>query len=68
MDYKIILIGVLSLISLLFIILTIIFIVKNKKKQQKITEIINNKFDELENVYRKKEEDLERSLAEKYDK
>jgi len=68
MDYKIILIGVLSLISLLFIILTIIFIVKNKKKQQKITEIINNKFNELENVYRKKEEDLERSLAEKYDK
>jgi len=68
MDYKIILIGVLSLISLLFIILTIIFVVKNKKKQQKITEIINNKFDELENVYRKKEEDLERSLAEKYDK
>ena len=48
MDYKIILIGVLSFISLLFIILTIIFISKNKKKQQKITEIINNKFNELE--------------------
>jgi ABC-type dipeptide/oligopeptide/nickel transport system permease component len=66
MDYKIILIGVLSFISLLFIILTIIFISKNKKKQQKITEIINNKFNELENIYKQKEEELERSLAERY--
>ena len=66
MDYKIILIGVLSFISLLFIILTIIFISKNKKKQQKITEIINNKFNELENIYKQKEEELERGLAERY--
>ena len=68
MDYKIILIGVLSLISLLFIILTIIFISKNKKKQQKITEIINNKFKELENIFKKKEEDLQESLEENYNK
>ena len=66
MDYKIILIGVLSFISLLFIILTITFISKNKKKQQKITEIINNKFNELENIYKQKEEELERGLAERY--
>lgn len=62
MDYKIILIGVLSLISLLFIILFIISKIKNKKIKQKINDVVENKIEEINKIYKQKEEILERNF------
>lgn len=65
MDYKIILIAVLFIISFLFITLFIISKIKNKKIKQKINDVVENKIEEINKIYKQKEEILERNFNDK---
>ena len=52
MDYKFILIVALSIFSLLFITLFIITKIKNNKFKKKINDIVENKIEEINYIYK----------------
>lgn len=65
MDYKFLCIVVLSALVLLFVLLTIIFAVKNKKSKQQNIDLVNHNLEQIEELYKYKEVELERRYEEK---
>ena len=65
MDYKLLCIVVLSALVLLFVLLTIIFAVKSSKNKRKFQNVVNNKINEIQELYKNKEVELERSFQQK---
>ena len=65
MDYKFLSIVVLSALVLLFVLLTIIFAVKNKKSKQQNIDLINHNLEQIEELYKYKEVELERRYEER---